>query len=543
MVTNRYGIRFPFILLMILSLTISFSTLAQVYATVSKDRVTQNELFRLTIVADKKVSSDALDLSVLDSDFQTLGQPSFATSINIINGKRSTRSEWNLNIAAKRTGVVTIPAFSVEGEQSQPIALQVVNDSAAPSNQELVQINTYFDDMTLYPNQSTLMHVELIIKADTRRLQDPQITPPSATGVQLESASEPIQNQQIINGVQSTVVKQDFRITALQPGEFKVIEPQFESQLLYSGYNNATRMIALKTQAKSFTLTVLEKPEQYRGVWLPTSNLSLVQEWQDSAGNTLQAAQETLHVGDPITRVISLTVRGVAQEQIPAISMDYPNSVRVYAEKPSYQTLDNGDIQMTLKQVLIANQSGEITLPGVSVKWWDTKAKTERKSVLTEKTIHVLPQTQSNVAPVLPTQTLAAEAHPTSPGYWPYLTALFALLWIATLVWFNRDKLTPQRSLSQVAPDHQDDFTSLQQAILEHDGFKVNLLIQRWLNNATLSAEQQQGVEAAKQQWLAQHYASQGTEGDNQAFLGTLTAINKTLRKNTSKTDSVLAKL
>jgi hypothetical protein len=543
MVTNRYGIRFPFILIVITSLMISFPTLAQVYATVSKNHVTQNELFRLTIVADKKVSSDALDLSVLESDFQTLGRPSFGTSVNIINGKRSTHSEWNLNIAAKRTGVVTIPAFHIDGEQSQPIALQVVDDSAAPSHQELVQINTYFDDMTLYPNQSTIMHVELIIKADTRRLQDPQITPPSAAGVQLESASEPIQNQQIINGVQSTVVKQDFRITALQPGEFNVIEPQFESQLLYTGYSNATRVIALKTQAKSFTLTVLEKPEFYSGVWLPTSHLSLEQEWQDSAGNTLEQTQETLHIGDPITRVISLTVRGVAQEQIPTIAIDYPDSVRVYNEKPSYQIRNNGDVQMTLKQVLIANQSGDITLPGVSVKWWDTKAKTERKSLLAAKTIHVMPQNQSNPAPILPTQTVPSETSTINPGYWPHLSAVLALLWIATLVWFNRDKLKSQRKVITVDPQKQDDFKQLQQAILDHDGFKVNLLIPRWLNNASLSPEQQQSIDDAKQQWLSQHYANQATEGDNQALLSLLTAINKSLRKNTRKTDSVLAKL
>jgi hypothetical protein len=543
MVVKNNRIRLDVIMLMIGSLLLSMPSFAQVYATVSKNRVTQNELFRLTIVADQKVSGDSLDLSMLDSDFQTLGRPSFGTSINIVNGSRSTRSEWNVNIAAKRTGNITIPAFTIAGEQSQPITLQVVNDSAAPDSQDLVQINTYFDDMTLYPNQSTVMHVELIINADTRRLQDPQITPPSAEGVQLESASEPVQNQQIINGVQSTVVKQDFRITGLNPGRFNVIEPKFESQLIYTGYNGATRMIALKTHAKSFTLTVLDKPSQYTGVWLPTSYLNLEQQWQDSAGKPLSESNNTIAVGDPITRLIALTVRGVSQEQIPTINIDYPDSLRVYNEKPSYQALANGDIQMSLKQVLIANQSGDITLPGVTVKWWDTTAKTERKSLLAENTISVSAQPQSNLAPTLvqpqPTQTDLV----TDSGYWPYITGLFALLWLGTFAWFQRHRFTPHKKLEDSVESQGNSFKALQQAIAEHDGFKVNLMLQRWLHESALSTEQQQRVEHAKQQWLAQHYATQATEGDNQALLATLHAINKVMEKPDAKKNSVLAKL
>lgn len=542
MVVNSLHNRFRLILLMIVSLLLSMPSFAQVYATVSKNRVTQNELFRLTIVADRKVASDALDLSALEADFQTLGRPSFGTSINIINGKRSTRSEWNINIAANNTGIATIPALKIEGEQTQPIALQVVSDSAAPNNQELVEINTNFDDLTLYPNQSTVMHVELIIKADTRRLQNPQITPPSAEGIQLESASEPNQSQQIINGVQSTIVTQDFRITGLKPGSFNIIEPKFESQLIYQGYNGATRMVALKTQPKSFTVTVLDKPNQYTGVWLPTSYLNLEQQWQADSGQPLND-DTTLNVGDPITRLITLTVRGVGQEQIPTINIEYPNSLRVYSEKPSYQALDNGDLSMTLKQVLIPNASGDITIPGVTLKWWDTKAKAERKSLLAEKIIQVIPQTKSNLGsvavPVQPTPSVTQ----VNSGIWPYLTALFASLWVITLIWVNRHHFSRSQINSAEVALQGDTFKQLQQAINQSDGFKVNALIQRWIDESALTPVDKQAVEQAKQNWLSQHYASQAKDGDNKAFLAALNKINKTSRKKFSQNNDVLAKL
>ncbi len=536
-------------------MVILFSTpgFAQVYATVSKNQVTQNELFQLRIVADKKVSGDAIDFSALDKDFQTLGRPSFGTSLNIINGKRSTRSEWNLNIAARHSGVVTIPAFTLDGERSQPIALQVAADSATLQNQNLVEINTRFDDLTLYPKQSTIMHVELVIKADTRRLQDPQITPPSANGVQLESASEPDQSQQIINGIQSTIVKQDFRITALKPGSYSVTEPQFDGQLLYSGYNGDTRIVPLHTKAKTFTISVLDKPNQYQGVWLPTSYLTLTQQWQDSAGKKLDDnATDNVSVGDPMTRIITLTVRGVSQEQVPSLAIDYPQSLRVYSEKPQYQALTNGDLAVTLKQVLIPNQSGNITIPGMTLNWWDTQARTQRKALLSSKKLNVSGQTTSTPA-ALPALTPAPveSCPPPAPvslsstgGFWRYLALVFGLLWLATsAAWLYHSKRPGNKADTNVTPAESDNFTRLQQAVRERDGFKVNALLQRWIDESGFSAEQIQTLDQAKQKWLAQHYSSSPDAGDNSEFLQVLNKLNKARRKKPSKTDNVLPDL
>lgn len=171
MVSKQPISRFIVVITALCALLATPASFAQIYATVSKNRLTQNELFQLRIVSDKKVSGNQLDLSVLDNDFQILGRPSFGTSLNIINGTRTTRSEWNINIAAKHTGVITLPAFTIDGESSQPIALQVVKDATLPNNQDLVSITTHFDELTLYPKQSTIMHVELVIKADARGLQ------------------------------------------------------------------------------------------------------------------------------------------------------------------------------------------------------------------------------------------------------------------------------------------------------------------------------------------------------------------------------------
>lgn len=553
MVSKQPISRFIVVITALCALLATPASFAQIYATVSKNRLTQNELFQLRIVSDKKVSGNQLDLSVLDNDFQILGRPSFGTSLNIINGTRTTRSEWNINIAAKHTGVITLPAFTIDGESSQPIALQVVKDATLPNNQDLVSITTHFDELTLYPKQSTIMHVELVIKADTRGLQDPQITPPSAQGVQLESAAEPIQSQQIINGIQSTVVKQDFRITALKPGSFSVTEPQFAGQLLYSGYNGDTRIVPLQTKAQTFTISVMDKPSQYQGVWLPTSYLNLTQQWQDSAGKVLSGDHQQTMVGDPLTRIITLVVRGVSQEQVPTITVDYPSSLRVYSEKPAYQALDNGDLSVTVKQVLIPNQSGDISIPGVTLNWWDTKAQTERKSILSSLTLQVAKQPGS--APALATPpVIAANPKENCPVVtsavdsenskaWRYLTFTFATLWLATLlVWFYRNSgKTTAKSEPGEKPTEL--FSALQQAIKDNDGFKVNALMTEWVKQRPLTEEQRVQLEQTKQQWFEQRYSNNHAEVEQSTLLQLVIQINKTTTKKKIKTDDELPPL
>ena len=111
---NKYRQRY-FAKLCALFLTI-FSPLVlatSVTAIVSKNKVAKNEIFQLRVVIDKKVASDAIDFSQLEKDFY-VSRPSFGSSVNIINGNRTTRSEWNLTLAAQSLGVVSIPSFTFD---------------------------------------------------------------------------------------------------------------------------------------------------------------------------------------------------------------------------------------------------------------------------------------------------------------------------------------------------------------------------------------------------------------------------------------------
>ncbi|MCE7631027.1 BatD family protein, partial [Vibrio fluvialis] len=199
---NRLVIGLSTLLMCIVSLS---AQAANFYASVSKNKVAKNEVFQLTVVSDQKASGDDIDFSVLDKDF-FMSRPSFSSSVNIINGSRSNRSEWTVSLAANRLGVVTIPSFELNGARTQPIALQVTQDEQAPNSDDLVEVRSQLSRSTLYPSESALFKARLIIKADPRRLQDPKIAPPSVDGMELKAASEPNQYQTVMDGIQVTVV-------------------------------------------------------------------------------------------------------------------------------------------------------------------------------------------------------------------------------------------------------------------------------------------------------------------------------------------------
>ncbi|SHI46715.1 hypothetical protein VA7868_03765 [Vibrio aerogenes CECT 7868] len=527
------------ILVMLAGLLISLTSYASTYATVSKNKVTKNELFRLQIITDTKASSDDLNLDPLRKDFY-VDRPSFGTSVNIINGDRSVRSQWDVSIAATRSGILTIPSFTVGNEKTQPIAIQVGNDPTLPSDDEIVEIHSTLGQSTLYPNESTLLHVRLMLKTDTRHMQNPQIQPPSAEGVTLEAASQPDQHREIINGLAVTVLEQSFRITATKAGDFSVTEPVFTGTMLYSGMRGQTKVHAIKTTPKVFPVKVLPQPANYQGVWLPTSSLSLKQTWVNGEGKPVSSASAQMNVGDSLTRTIQLQVRGLSQERIPDIQVSYPDSVRVYKEKPEYKTLDNGDTLMTLKQVLIPNQAGHIEIPGISLNWWDTINKKQKKSMLTGLNLEVAQgkpvETMMSVpqAPAAPAAAPAKVIKEKDAGYWPYLTAGFALLWLITfillVVVYRERSHTSKPTTEKTQPDQSAQIT-LKQALKQKDGIRVQQLVNQHLAQFPGDEETQQNIQNEVNRLQAIIYSSAPDDYDPKTLMQLLTQLEKQAKK------------
>ncbi|WP_455570314.1 BatD family protein [Vibrio plantisponsor] len=497
---SRLGRLALFLAIAALSLN-SFSVqAASFYASVSKNKVVKNEVFQLRVVSDQKASSDDIDFTVLSSDF-LLGRPSFGSSINIINGTRSNKSEWTISLAATHIGIVTIPSFELNGQKTQPIAIQVAQDEQAPEVNDLVEVQTQLSTTELYPNESALLKARLIIKADPRRLQNPTVAPPAVEGLELNAASEANQYQTVLDGVEVTVVDQDFRITAKEAGTYQLNEPVFKGTIVYgSNYSGGTRLVPIETKAKTYSITVNPKPSNYQGIWLPTSKLSLTQKWTDSQGNAISGDNYKTQVGESITREVNLQVSGLTQEQLPNIKLSYPTSLSIYDEKPQFTTLDNGDVVMTVKQVLIPRQSGDIALPEITVDWWNTTAKQQQASKVSGLTLNVTQNDTPLVAaptPVQPT-TKVETVTVKDAGIWPYLTALFAVLWVITgvLAWRFKSSASDQSTSAETTSSSE--YQAVKNALSgKVDGIAMSASIKAWLNTVELEEQEQVAINKA----------------------------------------------
>ena len=501
------------LLTLLLGVFSSFSALAATaVASVSQNSVTKDQVFLLRVATDEKVSSDALDLTAIQQGFY-VGTPSFGSSMRIVNGSRSVSSEWNISLAPLRLGKVQIPSFDIEGAKTKPITINVAVNKAAPTQHDMAEFKLNLSKDSLYPQEVAELDVKLIIKADPRRLQDPKIAPPSSPGLDVEPIGESKQFQDVLNGQEVTVVQQSFRISSQKSGQFKLNGPKLTGAVVYSTNNSSTtRLFQLDTPVETLDLTVKEVPKGYQGEWLPTSNFKLIQQWSDSQGNELEnnngleGHNQTIEMeaGDSLTRTITMTASNLTQHQLPKLNITYPKSVRVYEEKPQFGTTQSGDAVVVYKQVLIPKEAGEISLPEVSQAWFNTDSQSEKtsKALGLELAVKASDRATSSTPPV--TAPPAQQVSPTvvtvdSPGFWPYLTALFAALWLISSVtafyfWSRRGVTTkPTHTVER----QSDTAKALIEALKTKDGVVTRTLFDQWkAETPDLSDETLEAVEA-----------------------------------------------
>ncbi len=547
-------------LTLLLGVFSSFSALAaNAVASVSQNSVTKDEVFLLRVTTDEKVSSDALDLTALQQDFY-VGTPSFGSSMRIINGSRSVSSEWNITLAPLRLGQIQIPSFDIEGAKTKPITINVAVNKAAPTQHDMAEFQLNLSKNSLYPQETAELDVKLIIKADPRRLQDPIIAPPSSSGLDVEPIGESKQFQDVLNGKEVTVVQQSFRISSQKAGQFKLNGPKLTGAVVYSTNNSSTtRLFQLDTPVETLDVTVKDVPKGYKGEWLPTSNFKLIQQWSDSQGNELtgnkglegdkQAIE--MEAGDSLTRTITMTASNLTQHQLPKLNITYPKSVRVYEEKPQFGTTQSGDAVVVYKQVLIPKEAGNMSLPDVSQAWFNTDAQSEQTSKAQglELTVTASDRVVSSAPPVASAplqQTAPTVINVDNPGFWPYLTALFAALWLissamAFYFWSRRGVTTKP---TYTVERQSDTAEALIEALRTKDGVMTRTLYEQWKSeNTDLSDETLQAVEAELTKLNQSLYGEAGSPAQTWSPELAIKAVKKPKRVASKKQNSSLEKL
>ena len=403
---------------------LSSSLWADVRAYLNQTTVYTGDPVTLTIEA-KGNSSGKPDLSVLQQDFQVLGT-STGSSTTIINGNRSSKKSWTVNLIPKQMGKIIIPAISVGNEKTASLELQVTDIPAEVKAQtsEHVYIHARIEKPSALPYVQQQIPYTVKLYFDDS-VQSGELLPPQSEekgAVIIEQLGEDKKYAVTQNGKRFNVLERHYVISPqksgklhLQPTLFKgALQPDrqarqdrglgslgrlsgnsllndfFNDDAFFSGSpfaNLASRGKPVTTISEAIDIDVQAIPVTYKGKeWIPAEQLVIKDSWED--------APPEFHVGEPVSRLLTLQAKGLAGSQLPTMNLPESASMRVYPDQDERETRTDGNTVygvLTQKVNYIPTIEGRLTLPEMTIDWWDVNTKQQRKLTLAARDINVLP--------------------------------------------------------------------------------------------------------------------------------------------------------
>ena len=363
----------------------AFAQDVSVRAELSAPVITRDESVTLTITA---TGLDAeLDASSLERDFDVVGTSSSRqTSLTINSSNKAVNTSvvtWALELMPKGEGVFTVPAVKVGGYSTQLLSLTV---NAMPSGAlRDVYIETSVDTTEPWVQSQVVMSVRVY---EGVSILDGSLNNPEASDLQVERLGDDSVSQQTIDGREYRVTERRFALFPQRSGDM-TIDPVTLSVTVPVQSNQSRGFFApsrrLTRRSDPITLNVQARPSGGAGWWLPARDLKLTDEWQ---GNP-----DAAEVGQPLTRTLVIRAEGVLNSQLPEISIPAVDGMSVYAEEPRLAMAPTADgliVEQRINWALIPQRSGTLTMPAVSVDWFNTAAGQTQTSTLPDQSITVL---------------------------------------------------------------------------------------------------------------------------------------------------------
>lgn len=497
------------LLMLITALGLPTLAQAELRAELDRQQIQSHESVELTIEIDQR-TSDEPDFSILQADFD-VSQTRQSSAIRVINGQMSATSQWLVTLTPKRTGTLTIPSFTLDGQQTPPLTLEVsdqaVEEAAASSatrlqtqakSSEPIFLVLEFSNTQPYVQEPVLATLKIYHAVTILQGGLSDWTP---THARIQRVPGQTESSDTVDGKPYQITQVVYWITPQQSG--KLILPSLVFQAEVADNNSrsgswspfgglSSQRISQATAPQS--LAVRPQPASYPAntPWLPAKGIEIQDSWTPNS--------RQVQVGQAITRTLTLKATGQWGSLIPQI--DYPpqNALKFYPDQsPPQDQMTQQAVtgSKTLSIAIVPTQPGDLQLPRQTLTWWNTQ--TDQLQV-TE-----IPTTRLTVLPA-PGQTLSVEPSPPNgsaknaesaenataknnneqtatsdtaqttpnnqakPSYWQWLTLIFAGLWLLTLLLalllaWRLSKRPRQPSFPTAANDHDDPAFDTNQAI------------------------------------------------------------------------------
>ena len=410
----------------------------------------ENESFNVEFVYSDEVRKSP-DFDVLLEDFQILANTRSSNLLSV-NGRFSYEHSYRLTLMPRRTGQLVLPPITFDGVQSEPIAITV---KPSPVSDGLTSLGDLHLEVTLEPERGYVQGQFILTQRlyhlgwlASGKLSEPKFGDSDTVVRQVEQAKRYTMYR---DGQRYQIYEQSYLVFPQSSGTLTAEAIDFTGQLREPG--RAPRL--KRVSAPAVSVEVMGVPAAASSeTFLPASRLTLEEEWPTDV---------TFTEGQPVTRVLRVTVDGQMAAQLQEIALPDVEDLRVYADQPKRddvfaQTGVTGTIEQSL--ALVPQRPGPLTLPAVRVSWWDVTSDTARVAEIPERVIEVAPGVAAGSpltsAPRAGPGAKAASVDPVSDDladasanaadpaasrpwpYWPLLAGAFAVLWLATLAgWAN----------------------------------------------------------------------------------------------------------
>ena len=388
--------KFLHISLLFIALCMPAVAASQATASISSNTIYLGDTFYLTVQVDDTGSEYQLDTSQLSDDF-TVGSPSRSQQTSYINGDFTQQTTWTVSLQAKSVGKFVIPALTLDDLTTQaiPIEIKQPGEQQQSTANDTIFIENTLNKDTVYIDQPVILDTKIFV---AENVANGDIQPPTLSDASIEPIDvDQQQNQVIRNGLRYRVFHYQYKVTPSVAGNVSITSPLLTGSVRQvtrvNGWQDRVKTTPINIRGNNLSLSVKAMPAGFKGDWLISEDVRLIE------NNDLQA--ETHFVGEPITRSISLQVASIALDKMPEIDLNYDPSLRVY---PDQDDLKQGTIdgqlysQRTVTHAIIANKSGQLVLPEITVAWWNSNTEKQEYATLPAQTLTIKP-TPQNASP------------------------------------------------------------------------------------------------------------------------------------------------
>lgn len=455
-------------LLILLSLLVfAGSAFAKITLTLDRTEIRAHETFFLRVqVEDPATLNAGAGLNFIPDEIIVRGRQEFNNSI-IINGQYRSQMGWDFELLAENAGTFTIPALTIGAEHSKPFTIRILPEESGfdNPNSAKIKLRANLSEEEVYVQQQLIFTVRIYRSVVARNVN---ISPIRVTNALVEQLGDNKTFNFIKNDTAFRVIEQRYAIFPQQSGDMVIDPITYSATILDDSNNNhpwqrsQLKPISLSTQ--KYTVKVKPKPVGAAEPWLPASSLELTAVWQPN--------NQSFTVGEPAQLDFIIKGSGLLKTQLPTVTFPQQDGMTIYRDTPQYQQRFNrfGVNSYHLeKVVVIPSKAGEVSLPEITIPWWNVETDQQEFARLEAKKIQVAKSqkqvTQNTQQAVVPEQqklaseqsnnqedklksgfTVSSEGH----DYWKHASIILAVLWLLTLLlWFfkrNRNAVANEQS-------------------------------------------------------------------------------------------------